>query len=408
MRRALLMAAFSGSFLAFGQQEVQEKYTFMHLEANVIELPGDDDKWEDFLDKLDQLAFEGEGKINVLHMGGSHVQAGTLSQAMRENMQRMSPGLKGGRGFFFPFSLAQTNEPHNFSFTSRADWKGYRCSVSNHDAEWGMSGITTETTDRNAKVALRAYDGENDRYSFSGIRIFHPKRDELFYPVIDSSDFAVDTIFYDERGYTEFRFKEEYQEFSFSLDGSEDAEKFIWQGVQYLDNFPGLSYHAIGVNGASTKSYLRCEDFAENIKSIAPDLVVFGIGINDAYMSEESFKPEEFEARYDTLMDLLEAANPDVVFLFLTNNDSYYRRRYANPNAVAVRNVMMKLAKERDAAIWDLFEVMGGMGSVDLWVDSDLARRDRIHFTREGYRMQADLLAYAFERAWLDHIRANR
>lgn len=396
------------SLVSYGQAEIQAKYPFMHLEENVILIPGDDDKIEQFFDKLDDLAFRGEGEINVLHMGGSHVQAGMLSQAMRENLQRMSPGLKGNRGFFFPFSLAQTNEPRNYSFTSRASWSGYRCSVSSHNAEWGMSGITTETSDLDAVVSLRAYDGDTGRYAFTGIRIFHPNHGTSYFPVIDSARFSVDTIFYDERGFTEFRFKRPYREFTFALSNPDTADKFIWQGVQYLDNWPGLSYHSIGVNGASTKSYLRCDDFEKNIGAIAPDLVVFGIGINDAYMSEESFSPEEFGARYDTLMTILEEANPDVVFLFLTNNDSYYRRRFANPNALAVRDVMMRLAEERDAIVWDLFEVMGGMGSIDLWVDYDLARRDRIHFTREGYELQAQLLSYAIEKAWLNHIKEER
>lgn len=395
------------SCTAWSQVDLQSKYPFLHLEANEISLPGSGKNWNRFLEKLDDLAFNGEGKISVLHMGGSHVQAGTLSSAMRNELQRLSPGLKGSRGFFFPFALAKTNEPTNFSFTSSANWNGYRCSVTSHDARWGMSGITAETEDSTAKVSLRAYDGDTGRYAFQVIRIFHPQSDAYYYPIVDSSKFEIDTIFYSENGYTEFQFKQSYKEFSFALSGSDSAQKFVWQGVQIIDAWPGMTYHAIGVNGASTKSYLRCEDFEKNMHALAPDLVVFGIGINDAYMSEESFIPEEFQARYDSLMDIFESINPDVVFLFLTNNDSYFRRKYPNPNAVAVKAVMMNLAKERDAAVWDLFEVMGGLGSIDLWVENNLARRDRIHFTNEGYRFQAELLSRAFEKAWIKHIREN-
>ncbi|NVK05334.1 MAG: hypothetical protein HWD92_10945 [Flavobacteriia bacterium] len=399
---AILLSVLSLSMMA--QRELQSRYPFMHLEDNRIQVLGDDDKVEDFFEKLDDLAFNGEGNISILHMGGSHVQAGTLSQAMREGMHAMSPGLKGNRGFFFPFRLAHTNEPRNFSISSTGDWDGYRCSVNNHSARWGMSGIVATTTDADSRTTIVAYDGDTGKYRFSTIRIYHPSGGEYYHPIIDSNQYTVDTIFFDSRGFTEFRFRGNYSEFVFELDGSDSAESFVWQGVEFVNDWPGMSYHAIGVNGASTKSYLRCEDFESQIKALAPDLVVFGIGINDAYMSQDRFEPEVFKARYDSLMDMLEAANPSVVFLFLTNNDSYYRRRYPNPNALEVQRVMKELAEERDGMYWDLFEVMGGLGSVDLWVDRGLARSDRIHMSPDGYRLQAELLTYAIERAWLNHL----
>ncbi len=405
MKRLLAGIALCSSFFAIGQSELQAKYPFMHLEENYLRVPGDDDKLIEFYEKLDRLAFEGEGDINILHMGGSHVQAGTLSQAMRDNLFRMSPGLKGNRGFFFPFSLAKTNEPSNFSFYSNADWDGFRCSVNNHEARWGMSGIVASTQDADAKVKIIAWDGNNSKHQFTAVRIYHPKEGKYYYPEVDEEEYKVDTSFYDERGFTEFRLIGDYEEFNFYLSGHDSSEVFVWQGVEFMDQWPGISYHAIGVNGASTKSYLRCIDFERQIPALSPDLVVFGIGINDAYMSEERFSRQEFKARYDTLMDILEEANPDVLFLFLTNNDSYYRRRYPNPNAVAVQEVMYELAEERDAVLWDLFEVMGGLGSVDSWVDAGLARGDRIHFTLDGYELQAELLCKAIEASWLNHLK---
>ncbi|NVK28303.1 MAG: hypothetical protein HWE14_09680 [Flavobacteriia bacterium] len=407
MRIKLLAILGLLSSALFAQSVTQAKYPFMHLENNVILTPGSDDKLEAFFDQLDRLAFKGEGQIDILHMGGSHVQAGMLSNAMRTGLQAMSPGLKGSRGFFFPFRLAKTNEPSNFSIQSNVEWEGFRCSVNNHDARWGMSGIVATTTRKDARVDIMAFDGESGRYFFSKVRIYHPNGDSLYRPVVDSTKFKVDTIFYDSRGFTEFRLIGDYDSFTFTLDGSDEAKEFIWQGVQFVDEWPGISYHALGVNGASTKSYLRCVDFNKQMKAIAPDLVVFGIGINDAYMSEERFEPGVFKARYDSIMDAIEASNPDVLFLFLTNNDSYYRRRFPNPNALAVRDVMLELAEERDAIYWDLFEVMGGLGSIDLWVDQGLARGDRIHLSREGYELQAELLVYAIEQKWLEHLRED-
>jgi hypothetical protein len=40
---------------------------------------GSDPYSERFFDKLDNLLRTGEGRINVVHIGGSHIQAGTFS-----------------------------------------------------------------------------------------------------------------------------------------------------------------------------------------------------------------------------------------------------------------------------------------------------------------------------------------
>ncbi len=126
------------------------------------------------------------------------------------------------------------------------------------------------------------------------------------------------------------------------------------------------------------------------MKSIAPDLVIFGIGINDAY--GKKFSQTRFEQNYDTLIARVKAANPNAAIIFATNNDSYYRRRYVNRNGIKVQESMYRLAKKHNAAVWDMFEIMGGLNSIVVWQKEYLAKRDRIHFTRTGYILLGDLL----------------
>jgi lysophospholipase L1-like esterase len=45
--------------------------------------------------------------------------------------------------------------------------------------------------------------------------------------------------------------------------------------------------------------------------------------------------------------------------------------------------------------VWDLFEVMGGLNSIYTWDQAGLAKSDKIHLTREGYRLQANMLFHA-------------
>ena len=53
---------------------------------------------------------------------------------------------------------------------------------------------------------------------------------------------------------------------------------------------------------------------------------------------------------------------------------------------------MMQLAKEYDAALWDLYDIMGGLGSMQRWQNHSLANSDKIHFTHQGYILLGDML----------------
>lgn len=65
---------------------------------------------------------------------------------------------------------------------------------------------------------------------------------------------------------------------------------------------------------------------------------------------------------------------------------------------------MWNLAKESNGAYWDLFEIMGGLNSIRLWERAGLAQRDKVHFTKKGYHLNADLLFIAFRDAYGDHL----
>jgi lysophospholipase L1-like esterase len=85
-------------------------------------------------------------------------------------------------------------------------------------------------------------------------------------------------------------------------------------------------------------------------------------------------------------------ANPRAAILFTTNTDSYYKKKYPNKNAEAVRDVMLRLARKHRAAVWDCYAVMGGLGSIKTWIGAGLANTDKVHLVKPGYELLADLL----------------
>ena len=134
-------------------------------------------------------------------------------------------------------------------------------------------------------------------------------------------------------------------------------------------------------------------------------MVIFSIGINDAY--EEDFSKESFYNNYDTLIQKIKSINPNTAILLTTNNDSYYMRKYPNKRALEVREKMLQLAQNKDLALWDMFQVMGGLNSIKDWQKNKLAKNDLIHLTYDGYNLIGDLLFEAFMKSFINYIENN-
>ena len=185
--------------------------------------------------------------------------------------------------------------------------------------------------------------------------------------------------------------------------------EFTLTGVFLENGMPGISVHAVGVNGASVPSYLRCDDFERDLELIKPDLIIFGIGINDA--AEKNFEKENFKRNYCQLISIMQRVNPDCALLFLTNNDSFKRinksKYEVNPNGIIVEQAFMELGQQYNAAVWDQFDIMGGLRSMKDWEKAGLAQKDKVHFTRAGYQLMGDLLYNALIESYLNHIKAN-
>ena len=212
---------------------------------------------------------------------------------------------------------------------------------------------------------------------------------------------AIDTV----AGVRRWFFNEMIDSIVVHFDSVQGDPQYILQGLQMVRPESGLVYHALGVNGAATKSFLRSENFVAQGKYVEPDLVIFGLGINDAYKPDNAWFPEEYGARYDTLVHWFREINPDCEFIFMTNNDSYYKRRTPNEHALDVVEQMKQLSKRHNAAVWDLFGVMGGLNSIAIWEEHRLAKADKIHFTSAGYRLNSDLLFWAIWEEYEKHLK---
>ncbi|MCB0402682.1 MAG: hypothetical protein KDD41_11400 [Flavobacteriales bacterium] len=404
-RPILLLIALASFCSVKGQNNPHAlpEHSFVTYDSSYIHFYNDSSNFERFFSKLDTLIFEGEGKVRVMQIGGSHIQADIWSDRMRTNFQKLSPNLNGGRGFLFPYRVAHTNNPYYYKMVSTGEWEGFRNSVMKHKATWGVSGVTAATRDSAATLKFYFRGDDTPYYDFNSIKIFHDV-DSTNYCLEITSDTAQLVMVNYEEGYTEFFFDHYLDTFELNIYREDTvSSQFNLYGVAIDNDDPGVVYTNVGVNGASTHSYMRCDLFTKHLQSIPPDLVIFCIGINDAY--DPDFCEYCYEKNYDTLVSWIRSVNPNCDFLFVTNNDSYYKKRYPNERAKIARDVMINLAKKHHGGMWDMFNVMGGLGSIKTWVKHGYAKTDKIHLTTEGYNLMGDLMFSALMKSYDDHLK---
>lgn len=389
---------------SFGQSNPHfiTPYPFVNYDSNTVQFFENDLTFSNFYTKFDSLISTGEGKINIMQFGGSHIQADIWSHQVRKNFHNKL-NLNGGRGFIFPFKLAKTNNPHYYNITYTGEWNGYRNAIGKHQSTWGVSGITATTTDSVSSFHLEFRGDDTPLYDFNTIKVFHDT-DSSSYCLELVSDTSLSSIHVNtELGYTEFKFNKYHEKLAFRIYKTDSLQThFNLYGLSLENNDNGIVYHSIGVNGASTSSYLRNQLLVPQLKTINPDLVIFCIGINDAF--EPGFCAKCFENNYDSLVSRIKQANPTCEFLFVTNTDSYYKKRYLNKRAFEVQAVMQNLAKKHRAGYWDLFTIMGGLGSIKTWERNGLAQKDRVHFKTSGYELMGDLMFSALMKEYARFI----
>ncbi len=359
-----------------------------------------------FIEKLDSVVLFQKGRVNIVHIGGSHVQADMYTHVIRQNIDSLNGELTPPRGFIFPYKVAKTNNPFNYRVSYSGEWKGERNAKREFSIAQGVSGILVHTTDASAQFSIDLNTDSIIRWTTNKVHLICESARGTAEPMMIVSDSIVLKGEAEPTGFL-FTTNENISHFSFKVKfdslQSQNPDTFIVRGI-YADNEePGIVYSSIGVNGASVPSYLGCVNFEHDLALVKPDLVVLAIGINDAVA--DNFSDSLFVAHYDTLLTHIRNVSPDCAFIFITNNDSFRRQRrryYVNKNGLIAREAFYELGRKWQSPVWDLFEIMGGLGSMQKWQDERLAQRDKIHFTSSGYALVGQMFYDAFMQYYFD------
>lgn len=417
-----------------------------------------------FFEKLYFLETQKGGKVNIVHIGDSHIQADLMTGIIRKTLQARFGN--GGCGFTFPHQLAKTNGSYNVRFNSNASWNSRRIIYAPEAGmEVGLSGIALETRE-NFVVELNVRD---TAYQFNTLKIITPgnapgfdvatssktivlestvpkkithkiKKGEVLGSIADKYNITVSQLkkanglksdniragrtlkiptgVMQKREVKRSEFiplpitADSLSNYYHSDDAlskiyllpNNDRKEYTLSGLVLEKDDPGVLYHSIGVNGAKASDYNKYPLFFEQLPALQPDLIIISLGTNESF---DKMVPDDFIVQLNLFIEKAKAKNPDVCILVMTPPPSMFKRKYPNTFAAGYAKSILMQETAKDYASWDLFSEMGGLFSVNRNAAQGLMAGDKVHYSKPGYEKQGMLFTEALLKAY-DNFKTNR
>ncbi|WP_264525246.1 GDSL-type esterase/lipase family protein [Flavobacterium sp. N502536] len=410
-----------------------------------------------FFLKLKSNETQNSRKINVVHVGDSHIQSDLMTNEIRKNLQQKFGNA--GRGLVFPHQLAKTNGSYNERFRSNRGWESYRNIHPFKNVPVGLSGIALWRDNGGFAVELNVKD---PAYNFNTIKIITPhnqnmfdlatssqirtiqsterkvithkiKKGEAISTIADKYNVSVADIRKDNHlksnniragrtlkirtnetkprnitssefvplnlesdSFTHYYNSEKTLNRIFLLPNKE-ASKYELNGIVLEKDAPGLIYSSIGVNGAKFSDYNKYPLFFEQLKALHADLMIFSLGTNESYDHMEA------SAYIKELRDFIKNVkeqNSNVSIIVMTPPPSLLKARRPNVYVRDYAKSIIEIAKTDGFAVWDLYDELGGMDGIRSLKSSGLIGPDWVHYSKKGYEKQGNLFTEAFLKAY--------
>lgn len=447
-----------------------EEYPFLNTDADTLV---NRQQLAPFFQKLKALERGERRRLNIVHIGDSHIQADWWTGYLRIRLQELFGSA--GRGLVFPYQLAGTNSPTDIRSGSNQIWENRRSTFQQKHIPVGIAGLTVQTSGKQVWVDLQIRNDTLINYAFDQVRLFGTagegavnwsfgqfKNEKAVavaappkvYHTIRSGDTLYglalrygtsvkrlqqwnnlrgsmirpgQKLVVGNGNSTSTEYDRQLFEVKHILEWENGTPADQWARVALdslthrllirgrrtdgnsgqariyglsLENSQadGLLYHAIGVNGVTFYHYNEAPEFWRQLPFLEPDLIIVSLGTNETAIT--SFQPAGFAEQVRTFADHVSSLPDTVPVLLTTPSDALRRRRYENPAIRVAGQVLHEAAEQHGFALWDLFQVMGGAGSIQQWRAAQLAARDHLHFTKVGYELQGELLFKALMQAY--------
>jgi hypothetical protein len=335
-------------------------------------------------------------KINIVHIGDSHIQGDFLTGETRKLFQQNFGN--GGRGLIFPYRLAGSYESNDFHSASDNLWSRAAIISSKRVFEPGLSGLSIRPIDSKASLTLTTNNHDTLDYSFDNIKLICRNNDSA----------RVQTSFSDSKNdINKLVLVEKDNSYDVELGSSTNQIRFTTNQKLTIDGFvleknlPGILYHVIGVTGAHYANYSHAPVFFEQLSVLKPDVILISQGTNEGVNT--SITKAGLIIQIEKMVHNIQHSNPGIPVVLVTPFDSYFKKNTFNKYLGIVRSAVLEVAQRNNLAYIDCYQITGGWGSAKYWRKYELLRPDGIHYTKQGYALQGEIIYHAFINSYLKY-----
>lgn len=406
-----------------------------------------------FYEKMYQLEQSKSGKINIVHIGDSHIQADLFTAKIRTQFQKVFGN--GGFGFTFPYSVAKTNNSAPIRYSASGNFQSFRNLYADENRPVGLSGFSMEANSDDFAIQLNVKEAQ---FNFTKLKMITPQNVNLFDVSVSHKNIVVERkvpkkithkvkpgevlggiadkynvslkalkkanglksdMIRDGKVLTipskatqsKTSTKTEYipielQPLLFSNDyysetpldkiaivPNQEIDYFALNGLVLENNNSGVIYHSIGVNGAKASDYNKFRLFNEQLPVLNPDLVIISLGTNESFDKQSG---EQYFANLNQMIQGIKDKNPQACVLVMTPPPSVLHRKYKNTFIEKYAELIEENANLKNYAVWDLLQVFGGNKSIKRNAAKGYMSRDKVHYSKAGYEKQGELFFEAF------------
>jgi lysophospholipase L1-like esterase len=364
-------------------------------------------------------------RMTILQLGDSHTAADFFTGRVRERLQQAFG--TGGDAYIVP------GKPHIgvrsalFESDATDGWTYEALQRSDARRRFFLSGFNAIAHRAGAALSMRARGGRSyDRVEVAFLKEPGAGRAEVLIDGEPTGSINLDGTA-DERATLELRAPTTGSPVGFreiAVRAMSDAPVTV-TGVEVGREGDGVSFLSLGFPGATVQllQRLTSENLADDLRRIAPDMVVLAFGTNEGF--NDNLDIATYTAQYEQIVRKLMEVRPGLRVVIVGPPDAARPAgqchaagvgqdcasapaaqiaagpgggicRFPTPPKLGqVREAQRKLAERLGAIFWDWSSVMPGPCGAQAWFAANppLMAHDFVHMTLDGYRVSADRFA---------------
>lgn len=342
--------------------------------------------------------------VRIMYYGDSQIENDRITSAFRNILQ----GKYGGSGRGLTSVLDIYNSANNFVMSPSKNWERIVLSgENNYNQDVGMlceafrivhNSNNTKEDNTNAGIEIKSLDlSKINGYSIASI----------FYKATGSSE--INIYINEELRHTQPL--EQYntiKELRLNLGKTPEKIKFLFQtdseitvyGIS-LESPGGIIVDNVALRGKAFPGFTRIDSsgFSQMAEIINPSFIILHFGVNVVPYVTNNYN--YYKRQITNEINYLKKILPETPILLISASDMAQRINgtlQSYPNIEMVINAQKEAAYENGCAFWNLFETMGGKGSMIKWVETDppQGNKDYVHFTLLGANHVGNLFAMEF------------